>query len=180
MSTIYGIDENSELKSTGVQGTLVGEIKLMAADSAPANCLACDGSAVSRTTYAELFSVIGTTWGSGDGSTTFNLPDLRDEWLLFAGSSHSVGADVAAGLPNITGQIGLSGRTDTALIHGEQCNGAFTTIETSNHTVAPSSGTVFGQETPYFNASLSNAIYGNSTTVQPQSRALAPYIVYAA
>lgn len=39
--------------------------------------LLCDGSAISRSTYAELFSVIGTIYGSGDGSTTFNLPDLR-------------------------------------------------------------------------------------------------------
>ena len=43
----------------------------------PANWLICDGSAISRTTYAELFAVIGTSYGSGDGSTTFNLPDKR-------------------------------------------------------------------------------------------------------
>jgi microcystin-dependent protein len=45
--------------------------------SAPSGFLLCDGSAVSRTTYATLFGVIGTTFGSGDGSTTFNVPDLR-------------------------------------------------------------------------------------------------------
>lgn len=45
--------------------------------SAPAGFLLCDGSEVSRTTYSSLFSAIGTTWGSGDGSTTFNIPDLR-------------------------------------------------------------------------------------------------------
>ena len=45
--------------------------------SAPTGWLLCDGSAVSRTTYAALFAIIGTTYGSGDGSTTFNLPDLR-------------------------------------------------------------------------------------------------------
>ncbi|MBX2989398.1 MAG: tail fiber protein [Bdellovibrionaceae bacterium] len=48
---------------------------------APAGYLLCDGSAVSRTIYAELFSVIGTNFGSGDGSTTFNLPDLRGRFL---------------------------------------------------------------------------------------------------
>ena len=46
-------------------------------DTAPAGYLLCDGSAVSRTTYADLFDVIGTKYGSGDGSTTFNLPDYR-------------------------------------------------------------------------------------------------------
>lgn len=45
--------------------------------SAPNEWLLCDGSAVSRTTYAALFAVIGTTYGAGDGSTTFNVPDLR-------------------------------------------------------------------------------------------------------
>ena len=46
-------------------------------DTAPENWLICDGSEVSRTTYAELFNVIGTSYGSGDGTTTFNLPDKR-------------------------------------------------------------------------------------------------------
>ncbi len=45
--------------------------------TAPTGYLACDGAAVSRTTYDDLFAVIGTTWGTGDGSTTFQLPDLR-------------------------------------------------------------------------------------------------------
>lgn len=52
----------------------------------PASWLLCDGSAVSRTTYASLFSLIGTTYGSGDGSTTFNVPDLRSRTVLGAGS----------------------------------------------------------------------------------------------
>ena len=49
---------------------------------APASWLFCDGSAVSRTTYAALFSAVGTSFGSGDGSTTFNLPDLRGRFPL--------------------------------------------------------------------------------------------------
>lgn len=54
--------------------------------SAPTGYLACDGSAVSRTTYATLFTAIGTTWGSGDGSSTFNVPDLRGAFLRGTGS----------------------------------------------------------------------------------------------
>ena len=54
-----------------------GAILPYAGASAPSGYLLCDGSAVSRTTYAALFTVIGTTYGVGDGSTTFNLPDLR-------------------------------------------------------------------------------------------------------
>jgi microcystin-dependent protein len=54
-----------------------GTIIPYAGSSAPTGFLLCDGSAVSRTTYADLFAVVGTTYGSGDGSTTFNVPDLR-------------------------------------------------------------------------------------------------------
>ena len=58
-----------------------GSVFYFAAASAPTGYLKCDGSAVSRTTYAALFAVAGTTFGSGDGSTTFNLPDLRGEFI---------------------------------------------------------------------------------------------------
>lgn len=53
------------------------------AGSIPAGWIACDGSAVSRSTYATLFSVIGTTYGSGNGSTTFNLPDIDGTFGVF-------------------------------------------------------------------------------------------------
>lgn len=55
----------------------VGEISMWATSSAPTGWLVCDGSAVSRSTYSGLFAVIGTTYGVGDGSTTFNLPNLK-------------------------------------------------------------------------------------------------------
>lgn len=70
---------------------IVGEIIQYAGDTAPIGWLMCDGSAVSRTTYAELFNVIGTTYGSGDGSTTFNLPDLRDNFTVGAGTTYELG-----------------------------------------------------------------------------------------
>jgi microcystin-dependent protein len=55
----------------------VGTIVPFGGSSIPSGWLECNGAAVSRTTYADLFTVIGTTYGTGDGSTTFNLPDLR-------------------------------------------------------------------------------------------------------
>ena len=58
-----------------------GTVHLFATTTAPSGYLECDGSAVSRTTYADLFTVIGTTWGAGNGSSTFNLPDLRGEFV---------------------------------------------------------------------------------------------------
>ncbi len=64
--------------ATIVNGFMCGEIRIWANNSLPPGFLWCDGSAVSRTVdYADLFATIGTTFGVGDGSTTFNLPDLR-------------------------------------------------------------------------------------------------------
>lgn len=54
-----------------------GQIAMFAMTSPPTGWLKCNGAAVSRTTYSDLFAAIGTTWGSGDGSTTFNVPDMR-------------------------------------------------------------------------------------------------------
>lgn len=64
-----------------------GAIMAFAMNGAPTGWLAADGSAVSRTTYANLFSAIGTTYGSGDGSTTFTLPDLRGYFVRGSGTN---------------------------------------------------------------------------------------------
>lgn len=64
----------------------VGTIQMYAGSSAPTGWAICDGSAVSRTTYSALFTAIGTTYGAGDGSTTFNLPDLRARVPVGAGT----------------------------------------------------------------------------------------------
>lgn len=61
----------------GGGGAPTGAITMFAGSTAPTGYLICDGSAVSRTTYADLFTAIGTTYGTGDGSTTFNLPNLK-------------------------------------------------------------------------------------------------------
>lgn len=71
---------------------LVGELVPYAGTSVPSGFLACDGSAVSRTTYADLFSAIGTTWGVGDGTTTFNVPDLQEKVAIGTSGSFAVGA----------------------------------------------------------------------------------------
>jgi microcystin-dependent protein len=61
-------------------GNIVGEVCFFGMSTAPAGFLKANGAAVSRTTYADLFAAIGTTYGTGDGSTTFNLPDMRGEF----------------------------------------------------------------------------------------------------
>lgn len=65
------------LSNLGARAALVGEVIAYAGTTAPTGWLMCYGQAVSRSTYSALFSVIGTRFGSGNGSTTFNLPDLR-------------------------------------------------------------------------------------------------------
>lgn len=64
-----------------VQSVPSGAVFWFAANTPPSGYLECDGSALSRTTYASLFATVGTTFGAGDGSTTFNIPDLRGEFI---------------------------------------------------------------------------------------------------
>lgn len=74
-----------------------GAILDFAGTVAPTGFLSCDGSAVSRTTYSALFSAIGTTWGAGDGSTTFNLPNLQRKTTIGAGGTSVSGPGTAVG-----------------------------------------------------------------------------------
>lgn len=69
-----------------------GLIEPFAGSTVPAGFLLCDGSAVSRSDYATLFEVIGTTFGAGDGETTFNLPDLSGRVPLGVSMSHALGS----------------------------------------------------------------------------------------
>lgn len=69
---------------------VAGDYKPTARATAPAGWLLCDGSAVSRTTYAALFAEIGTTYGAGNGTTTFNLPDWEGRGLVFKGTHADV------------------------------------------------------------------------------------------
>lgn len=68
-----------------------GSIAQFAGAVAPTGWLVCDGSAVSRTTYADLFAAIGTQYGTGDGSSTFNLPDGQGRSLVGQGTHSDVG-----------------------------------------------------------------------------------------
>jgi microcystin-dependent protein len=74
---------------TAVQQALLpaGAVQAFAMNSAPSGWLSADGTAVSRSTYASLFSAIGTTYGAGDGSTTFALPDLRGYFVRGSGTN---------------------------------------------------------------------------------------------
>lgn len=66
---------------TGITSTPASTVIYVAQNTAPTGYLKANGAAISRTTYADLFAAIGTTFGSGNGSTTFNVPDLRGEFI---------------------------------------------------------------------------------------------------
>ena len=74
-----------------------GSIIMYGASVAPSGWLECDGSAISRTTYSSLFAIIGTTFGEGNGSTTFNLPDLRGEFVRGWDNERGVDSDRVLG-----------------------------------------------------------------------------------
>lgn len=131
--------------------------------------LLCDGSAVSRKTYAALFAVIGTAYGAGDGSTTFSLPDLRGRFIQGAvqGEGGDLGEYKEAGLPNITGHV------DAPVSNAGKFSGALFFDTTGKSTVLTNNSYCVK-----FDASRSNPIYGNSSTVQPPAAALNVFIKY--
>jgi microcystin-dependent protein len=156
-------------------GEAVGVIKAFAGNGdIPSGYLLCDGSAVSRTMFPDLFAAIGTTYGSGDGSTTFNVPDYNTA-QRFAQGGTVAGVEKDAGLPNITGQLNLGQHVVATDATRDRfttpgTNGAFSKITTTGlySTVSSATGTTGTLASAMnMNASLSNPIYGNSDTVQP-------------
>lgn len=127
--------------STNALPFIVGQVSFFAMSSAPAGFLKCSGQAVSRTTYAALFTAIGTLYGAGDGSTTFNLPDLRGEFLRGLDDGRGVDVDRVLGasqndaLQNIVGSL-PGGRTGQGA-----ATGPFAKISEATNGVAGSSAT---------------------------------------
>lgn len=72
------------------ESTPVGKIDMYAGATAPTGWLLCKGQAVSRTTYSALFAIIGTTYGAGNGSSTFNIPDMRNRVPVGAGDTYNL------------------------------------------------------------------------------------------
>ena len=159
-----------KVKKIGNGELPAGTTQMFAGNTIPEGWLLCDGSAVSRTNYAKLFSAIGTIYGEGDGSTTFALPNLIDRVVQGAATA---GTYKEAGLPNIEGSI----TTVLNMSPKPTVAGAFadtTTTQVGN----AGSGSYSNKSTIIFNASKSNAIYGSSSTVQPPALTMLPIIKY--
>lgn len=158
-------------------GVPVGFIVPYAGTGLAEGWLDCDGSAVSRTIYPDLFAAIGTTWGTGDGSTTFNLPTSEDLVLQGASTTNPVGTYKTAGLPNITGTIASA---DAAITFSQaNSKGAISVTGVTGYVPAANTATASGvRQFASFDASRSSAIYGNSTTVQPPAACVRFMIKY--
>ena len=106
----------------------VGDIKMGGWAAAPTNWLLCQGQAVSRATYAALFAVVGTSFGVGDGATTFNLPDLQGRSPLGAGTGAGLTARTTGtkvGVEDVTlsaAQSGLVGHNHIQDTHNHTQN----------------------------------------------------------
>ena len=90
---------------TNIQGVNTGIVVPWGTASVPSGFLACDGSAVSRTTYSALFAVVGTTYGVGDGSTTFNVPNLAGRTVISKSNNQSLASTGGANCITPTGNI---------------------------------------------------------------------------
>lgn len=152
-----------------------GAVFAFAGNSDPAGALLCNGAAVSRTTYARLFAAIGTTYGAGNGSTTFNLPDLRGRFIEGDGVA---GAVKAAGLPEISAWWCGPYEYDSGVADGAWGNGAVQTMKDAYNYIEMRGEASAGKMNYYFAASRSNGTYGASNTVQPPALTMRYYIKY--
>jgi microcystin-dependent protein len=107
---------------TGIEGIPTGTITPWSQATPPTGFLECDGAAVSRSTYAALFAVVSTTYGAGDGSTTFNLPDLTDKVAVHKSNNK-----------NFASTGGANTVTPTGNVAGSTANATLSTAQLASH-----------------------------------------------
>ena len=103
---------------TGIEGIPTATIVPWTSASVPSGFLECNGADVSRSTYADLFAIIGTTYGTGDGSSTFGLPDLQDN--VPVGKSNNKTLASTGGANTVTSTGNISGSTANATLSTPQ------------------------------------------------------------
>ena len=144
----------------------VGSIQAYGGTVVPSGWLVCDGSAISRTDYSELFQAVGITYGAGDGSTTFNLPDLRGRVAIGQSTTYGLGA---------------SGGTNTNILTLENLPGRdlIQAYKPSSAT-GSTSGIAWGSVTPtgyYATSNYDAKIYGAVTDYEKPVNNMQPYLV---
>jgi microcystin-dependent protein len=91
---------------TGIEGIPTATIVPWTSSSIPSGFLECNGAAVSRSTYSALFAIVGTTYGAGDGASTFNVPNLADNVAVSKSPNKALGSTGGANTVQSTGNIG--------------------------------------------------------------------------
>jgi microcystin-dependent protein len=107
---------------TGIEGTATGTIVPWSSASVPTGFLECDGAAVSRSTYSALFAVVGTTYGAGDGASTFNLPNLADNVAMGKSGTKALASTGGANTVAASGTVG-----------GSTANASLSTAQLASH-----------------------------------------------
>ncbi len=164
-------DQIASLKKTLLaninQGFKIGDIKTSVKNANHDNWFLCNGQAISRVTYADLFALIGTKFGTGDGTSTFNLPDYRGKFLRGLGgdSASDIYKTQAEGLPNITGSF--VARTGGVIEAWEGSFYAGDSVSTNQW-----GGTTLTTNVTQFSAQKSSAVYGASSHVTPINQAV--------
>ena len=149
-----------------VDGVLAGFIQMYGAASAPTGWLLCNGAAVSRSTYATLFALIGTTYGAGDGSSTFNVPDMRDKFPVGSGSTYALnatGGSADSTLPSHT-HTATSVVTDPGHSHREGASVEFGTTSSVSGTTRNSGSDGGGKNFQTFTATTGITVATTNST----------------
>ena len=150
-------------------GFKTGDIKIQTTSTIPTGWLLCNGASISRSTFSNLFTKIGTTYGSGDGSTTFNIPDLRDRYIIGA-NTNALGTKVAEQLPNVTSFVGqLRSNTNVTDIRSNKPLDWMWFSNDGGNAQAPNSPNLADLT---FNLSRGSSVYTDSGHVYPLSLAL--------
>ena len=107
---------------TGIEGIPTATIVPWSSSSVPTGFLECNGAAVSRSTYSALFAIVGTTYGAGDGASTFNLPDLQDNVAIGKSGTKALASTGGANTVAASGTVG-----------GSTANATLTTAQLASH-----------------------------------------------
>ncbi len=144
---------------TGIEGIPTATIVPWSSASVPTGFLECNGQAVSRSTYAALFAIVGTTYGAGDGSSTFLVPDLGDNVPVGKSNNKALASTGGANTVAATGNVGGSTANATlteAQLASHQHN------ETASRQPSPPMGRNNSYTGPGFNSGIVNRTTGNT------------------
>jgi microcystin-dependent protein len=162
------------VNSWGGKIKVAGEIIYYAGATPPSGFLAANGQTVSRTTYANLFAAIGTTYGAGDGSTTFQLPDLRGEFIRGLDGGRGVDTGRSLGSFQQSSEIATFIKGDTA---GSPA-GESIRILNNDGLGADMTGTNMDQYLSAANQTAGGVAYRQTQRIRPRNIALLPCIQF--